>query len=124
MKNSFKYILSIALVLNVLYAGKTKQTVSFGQDIEYKKVILIEGKNINEVMASAQDAITELSEEDKKNFINAISILVKKNIEDEKKTLISRKLTTQDINEIKVDTLSGKTVVNIIEEAKIVRQGE
>jgi len=90
--------------------------------VKEEKVILIKGKNIEELVQSFQEALSQLDEEQKKDLVEAVKEIVKRDINLEKKTLINRKLTKEDIRDIKFNALNGKTVLDIIGEGNEIKE--
>jgi len=119
-------LLSIPFLLNAeekkeMRLTDSQKLESSFASVEKKEIILIKGKDLSELLTSFKKALVLLPEEEQKELLMSMKRIIRKNIIEEEKTLIGRTLTKTDIEEIKFNSLNGKTVLDIIGEGNEIK---
>jgi hypothetical protein len=127
MNKTLSLILLISFTFSSLYAKKIyksdeEKILSSFAGVKEKEVIIIKGKDMKGLTDSFKEALQKLDEQESKQLLKAVSIIIQRDISEEKKTLINRKLTKSDLSEIKFNAINGKTVLNLIGEANVIEE--
>jgi hypothetical protein len=129
MNKTLSLILLMSFTFSNVYAKKIyksdeEKILSSFAAVKEKEVLIIKGKNLKDLIVSFEEILKKLDEKEAKELFKAISIIIQRDILEEKKSLINRKLTKSDINEIKFNAINGKTVLNLIGEANVIKENE